>query len=565
MKFSEMPYERIDVAEVKAKIEALSKKFSEAANYGEARGIFMEVEELSVHVATMGSLAYNRYSIDTRDEFYAAEMEFWNAARPELQEPTAEFTKALLASKFRSDFEKEFSRLLFVNAEIDLKTFSPEIIPEMQQENKLVSEYGKLIASAQIDFEGEMRTLPQMTPFKVSADDAVRKAAWISEGEWYNKNGAELDRLYGELVNVRTAMAKKLGYENYVQLGYNRMMRNSYTAADVAKFRAAVLKYLVPVACEAKKVQAERLGVAYPMMFGDDSLNFRTGNATPNGTADDILNHGRKMYQEMSPETAEFIDVMFESELFDVLSKPGKAGGGHCSTLYEYKVPFIFANFNGTQGDVEVMTHEAGHAFAAYVARDVISDLASPTLESCEIHSMSMEFFAWNWAEGFFGGDTAKFKYSHLADAMSFIPYGTMVDHYQHIVYENPDLTPDERHAKWAELENSYRPWLKLADIPFYGEGKGWQRQKHIYEYPFYYIDYCLAQTVALQFWAIMQSNRADAWGHYMALVRKAGTETFDGLVAAAGLNTPFGDAALAEVAAAAKKFLDGFNTNALK
>ena len=315
-----------------------------------------------------------------------------------------------------------------------------------------------------------------------------------------------------------------------------------------------------------KKQQASRIGVAYPMSFVDDALTYRSGNAKPHGSADDILAHARKMYHELSDETKEFIDFMYDNQLLDVLSKKGKAGGGFCTEFADYKAPFIFANFNGTQHDVEVMTHEAGHAFAAYMAKDVFPlEYRNPTLESCEIHSMTMEFFAWPWAEGFFKDDTDKFYYGHLEGALTFIPYGTMVDHFQHIVYENPGLTKEERHEKWRELEAIYRPWLKIADLPFYGEGKGWQRQQHIYSSPFYYIDYCLAQAVALQFWAKMQSDRKQTWLDYLALVRKAGTLTFSELVDTAGLTTPFGEEGLSDVAKVANDFLNTFDKNKLK
>ncbi len=565
-KFNELPYERIPLEKMTADATAVIERFENAETAEQAIAIYHEYDELSSRIYTNASICYIRYSIDTRDEFYAAEREYWSQTMPMMGEVSQRMELAVYNSKFRPELEAEFGSLLFKNTEISLRSFKPEMIPDMQESSRLSTEYGKLKASAQIEFDGEPRTLPQMTLYKVSADDETRRAAWKAEGEWYNEHGEELDRIYDELVKVRTAMARKLGHPNFIPLGYDNMMRNSYTAADVEKFRAAVVKYLVPIATEVKRQQAERIGVSFPMKMSDEALIFRSGNATPCGTADDILAHGKKMYHEMSPETAEFVDFLYDHELMDVLSKPGKEGGGYCSTLMEYGAPFIFANFNGTQGDVEVVTHEAGHAFAAYVARDIRPmELQSPTLESCEIHSMSMEFFAWNWAEGFFGADTAKFKYSHLADALAFIPYGTMVDHFQHIVYENPELTPAERHEKWKELEGIYRPWLDLSDTPFYEDGRRWQAQSHIYERPFYYIDYCLAQTVALQFWAKMQNDREAAWASYLALVKKAGTETFDGLVASAGLATPFGDTALHEIAIEAKKFLDGFDASALK
>lgn len=558
MKFSDMTYTRPDLEAAKAAISGCTEALNRAESYEEARAAFLKMQELHSHLYTADTLAYVRHTIDTRDAYYDEEARFLAEHLPLLREAQQEFQKALLSSPFRPDFEAEYGGLFLRNMELELKTFIPAIVPLMQRENALTLDYGKLIASAQIPFEGGVYTLSQLTPFKQDPDDNRRRAAWEAEGRFYLEHGEELDALYDELVQVRTRQAREMGYDNYVELGYYRMGRNSYTKEDVEKFRAAVVKYLVPAAEQVVKAQARRLGKEYPLNFADAALFYRTGNAAPQGGPDDIVAQGVGFYHDLSPETAEFIDFMMDGELLDVLSRTGKAGGGYCTEIPDYRSPFIFANFNGTQGDVEVMTHEAGHAFAAYVARDMVPlENHSPTYESCEIHSMSMEFFAWPWSEKFFGPQADKFRYKHLSDAVTFIPYGTMVDHFQHVVYENPDMTPAQRHAVWKELLGVYMPWMKLGEIPFYGDAKGWQRQSHIYERPFYYIDYCLAQTVALEFWNLMQTDRAGAWQRYLGLVKLAGTRTFTELVASAGLDTPFGDDALRTVSAAALRWLE--------
>jgi M3 family oligoendopeptidase len=409
-------------------------------------------------------------------------------------------------------------------------------------------------------------TLSQLTPFKNDPDDARRLAAWKAEGQWYKDNQSALDRLYDELVHLRDQMGKKLGYEGYTTLGYYRMGRNCYTKEDVEKFRSAVQKYLVPVADSIYRKQAQRLGKSYPMSFADNALEFRSGNPKPVGTPDDILAQGKKFYDELSPETSAFFNTMLDGELLDVLSTEGKQSGGYCTSIADYGVPFIFANFNGTQGDVEVVTHEAGHAFAAWTNRDrVPMEYVWPSMEGCEVHSMSMEFFAEPWADGFFGPDAKKFLYSHLSGALTFIPYGTMVDHFQHEVYANPDMTPAQRHAVWKELLGVYMPWMRLdGEIPFYSEGEGWQRQHHIYSSPFYYIDYCLAQTVSLQFWALIQKDRKDAWDHYMAYTRQGGSRTFTELLKNAGLESPFEEQCLRGVCQQAQQWLDSFDLTGL-
>lgn len=553
-----MKYERADLQSVKNELKGLTARLKTAESYDEAKKVFLENEKYTKHVATMQTLSSIRHSVDTRDKFYDDEERFWNSALPELQEYMQEWTLALLGSPFRTDFEREYGDVMFINAEMNLKTFSPEVIPELQKENDLVQEYEKLLASAQIGFNGKTYTLSQLAPFKTDADDEIRHGAWKAEGEWYVKNGAELDRLYDELTHLRDTIGKKLGYGGYTPLGYYRMCRNSYTKEDVAAFSEAVVKYLVPVADRIYRERAKMLGVAYPMSYADASLVFRSGNPRPVGTPEDILNAGKKFYDELSDETGKFFRMMLDNELLDVLSTEGKRAGGYCTTIYDYEEPFIFANFNGTADDVETVTHEAGHAFADWYNRKrVPMSTIWPTLEGCEVHSMSMEFFAWNWSESFFGKDTDKFKYSHLSGALTFIPYGTLVDRFQHAVYENPDMTPDERHKTWRELQRVYMPWLRLdGEIPFYSDGKAWQRQHHIYSSPFYYIDYCLAQTVALQFWAMLQEDIGNAWSHYMAYTEQGGSRVFTELLKYAGLKSPFDPSCLREVCASAEKWL---------
>lgn len=561
MKFSEMPYQRPDLAAVTSQISTLTERFLSALDYETAKKVFIEKDLLDRHIETLDHLASIRHTIDTRDTYYDSEVKFWNTANPLIAKYNQDWTNALLASPFRPDFEQEFGTTMFVNAEIDLKTFSPEIMDNLALESDLTCEYEKLLASAQIPFQGKLYTLSQLTPFKNALDDQVRLDAWKAEGQWYKDHQEALDDIYDQLVHLRDTMGHTLGYKDFTQLGYYRMGRNCYTKEDVAKFREAVIKYLVPVANNICIAQAKRLGKEYPMSFADNVLKFRDGNPKPVGTADDIIAAGTKFYDELSPETSVFFHTMLDMELMDLLSTEGKASGGYCDGLMDYKVPFIFANFNGTQGDVEVITHEAGHAFACYLNRDRIpTSTVWPTLEACEVHSMSMEFFAESWAKDFFGEDTKKFLYSHLSGALTFIPYGTMVDHFQHIIYEKPELSPAQRHGVWKELLGIYMPWMKLdGEIPFYSEGEGWQRQHHIYSSPFYYIDYCLAQTVSLQFWAMIQEDPSAAWEHYLAFAKLGGSDVFTNLLARAGLESPFDETCIKNVCEKASQWLQDF------
>lgn len=566
MKFQDIPYERVDLAAWQSDLEELTRLFREAPDFAAAEAIFLRKEELDRQPSTMITLASIRHDIDTRDEFYDAERNFYDEQLPTLEPAMQEWTKAMLESPFRPDFAAKYGNTPFLNAELELRSFTPEIIEELQQENALVSQYMKLIASAQIPFEGNTYTVSQMTPFKLDPDDDRRKAAWIAEGSWYAEQVPELDRIYDELVTLRDRMGKKLGHSGYTPLGYDRMQRNCYGPEQVEAFRVAVQKYVVPLAKKLYQRQAQRQGRDFPLSFADVNLSFRSGNPKPQGTPDEILDMGNKLYAELHPETDAFWKALRENDMLDVLSKPGKAGGGYCTELASARSPFIFANFNGTAHDVEVVTHEAGHAFAWYLNRDRVPASTSwPSMEGCEVHSMSMEFFASGWADGFFGPDARKFRYTQLEDALTFIPYGTMVDHFQHIMYEYPEFSPEERHQCWQELLGLYMPWVKPGEIPFYGDGKGWQRQNHIYTSPFYYIDYCLAQTVALEFWAKIQENLPAAFETYLRYARLGGSLVFTDLLKEAGLESPFDENTLRSVCEKADRWLAEYDLTGIE
>ncbi|MCL2003568.1 MAG: M3 family oligoendopeptidase [Oscillospiraceae bacterium] len=556
MKFSEVTYKRPILEEVKAELTRLLEAFKAAKTPEEAFAVYKRCDEYGNSVSAMGAVAYIRNSMDTTDEFYNKEKAYFDEVGPEIQEYGQKLNLALVESPHRAAMEKEFGKLMFLNTEMELKTFSPEIIADLQEENRLCTEYDKLLASAQIEFRGKTYTLAQMGPFHEDTDRATRKEARAAATAWFMEQREALDRIFDELVRLRDTMAKKLGYASFTELGYYRMTRNCYDETMVDVFRQQIQKHIVPVSERLKAEKAKRIGVERVTVY-DDALDFLSGNAKPQGTPDDIFAHGKKMYTELSPETAEFFDYMLECDLFDVLTRKGKSPGGYCYSIGALKMPFIFANFNGTSGDIDVLTHEAGHAFAGYNAFDIYpSALQDYSSETAEVHSMSMEFFTWPWMEGFFGAQTGKYRYAHLAGALTFLPYGTMVDEFQHHIYANPGWTPARRNECWLELEAKYRPYLDL-DFDFYREGRRWQAQAHIYERPFYYIDYCLAQTMALAFWAEAQKDFKAAWAKYLQFLKLAGTKTFTDLVAGANLPSPFAEGCLNTVASAAAKWLD--------
>lgn len=560
LKFKDYEYKRPDMKRVKEDFSGLIKKFKNADSFSEQDMIMKKINELRIEVESMMELVNIRNTINTTDEFYEKEQLFMDENSPVYEGIISDYYEALVNSRFREKLEEKWGKQLFTLAETQLKTFAPEIIEDLQAENKLVTEYDKLKASAKIMFEGEERNLAQLAPFTESKDRAMRKRAYEASTNFYAENEEKFDELYDKLVKIRTRIAKKLGYNSFVELAYLRMRRSDYNADMVANYRKQVLKYIVPLAEQLKKRQGERLGIAEPKYY-DEPLKFLTGNAIPKGDSNWILNNGKQMYRELSKETDEFFTFMVDHELLDLVSKKGKAGGGYCTYIAKYKAPFIFSNFNGTSGDVDVLTHEAGHAFQAYLSRGYeVPEYSFPTYEAAEIHSMSMEFLTWPWMKLFFKEDELKYKFSHLSSAITFIPYGVTVDEFQHFVYENPEITPKERKEAWRRIEKKYLPSTDYEDSDFLNKGGYWFRQGHIFQVPFYYIDYTLAQVCALQFWVKANENREKAFQDYLTLCLQGGSKSFLELVDAAKLKNPFEDGTIENIIIPVKKWLDQVN-----
>lgn len=557
LKFKDYKYERPDISKIGEEFDTLLKKFEEAEDVEAQNEVIREINKLRNTMDTMGTLVHIRHSINTEDKFYAKEQDFIDENEPIYQNLVFKYYKALVNSKFRKELEAKWGKQVFSLAELQLKSFSEEIINDLVQENKLTTEYNKLIASAKLEFEGEVRNLSQMLPFMESKDRETRKKAYEVYTNFFAEHESEFDRIYDDLVKLRDKMAKKLGYENYVQFGYDRMGRTDYDSKMVANYRKQVYESLVPVVVELKDRQRKRLGLE-DFKYYDELLEYLTGNATPKGSPEWIIENGKKMYEELSKETDEFFTFMLERELLDLVSKKGKMSGGYCTIIPDYDSPFIFSNFNGTSGDIDVLTHEAGHAFQSYMSMDYeLPEYGFPTYEACEIHSMSMEFITWPWMDLFFKDEVDKYKFSHLAGAISFIPYGVTVDEFQHYVYENPEATPEMRKTKWREIEKKYLSFRDYEDNDFLNRGGFWFKQGHIFQTPFYYIDYTLAQVCAFQFWIKDREDHEKAWEDYIRLCKAGGSLPFLELVKLGNLENPFVDGTISKVVRPLKEYLD--------
>lgn len=558
MTFDEFPYVRPD-------FEAFSQKFQdelaafEKADSPAAQSQALErMNALRDEFATMYNLCYIRHTSDTRDPFYEAENAYFDECLPSFEDLANRFYRALLTAPFRESLEKEHGSQLFTLAEVSLKTFCPEILEDLQRENALSTEYTKIRAQAKIEFDGETYNLSSIHPLELDDNRETRRRAAVAKWQFMADNQAIVDDVFDQMVHLRHSMAQKLGFQNFVEVGYARMRRSDYTPPMVANFRRQVRELIVPICSKLYERQRQRLGLD-ALKFYDEEYKFASGNPKPVGSPDEIVAAAAQMYHELSPDTDKFFRHMQDTRLMDLVNRDGKAPGGYCTYLNDFRAPFIFSNFNGTSGDIDVLTHEAGHAFQVFSSSGFkFDEYHWPTSDAAEIHSMSMEFFTWPWMRLFFGAQTEKYYYQHLSNAVLFLPYGVAVDEFQHIVYENPDLTPTERNTVWRNLEKQYLPHRDYDGNEFLENGGFWQKQAHIFNSPFYYIDYTLAQICAFQFWAKDRQKHIEAWADYVRLCRAGGSRSFLDLVKLANLRSPFDDGCVASVVGEIERFLDG-------
>lgn len=555
-KVKDLPYRRYTIEEA----EQLYKKFEEANKNARCADDVLKAREeyilpMSEHFSTASSLASNRYNLNTADEFYIKEHEYYDEVWPLADNLFNKYVKLMLASPFRAEMEKKLNPLVYKNYEVAEKAHSEAVIADEQEENAIVTEYSKLMASLTCDWRGEKKPLSFVRGFMEDNDRAVRKAAAESVGRGLMAHRDELDDVFDRLVKVRDRIAKKMGYKSFTELGYYRMGRTGYNREMVEAFRKNVATDLVPAICAIKEDVKKNMGFDRFMFYDNDTYGSVSTDRTI--SVSEVFARAQKMYDEMDPEIGDFMRKMQEAEAFDVEARPNKWGGGYCTEFSDFKQIFILANFNGSSGDIDVITHEFGHAYAmnqVYTCGDRELDIGG--METAECHSMSMEFLAWPWMDKFFGDKADVYKYKHLASSLSFIPYGCIVDEFQHIVYDNPTLTPAERKKAYLALEKKYRPYLSFEGIPYLEEGTRWQYQMHIFESPFYYIDYCLAQTVSLGFLAMSRKNYPEALKRYKEFCKTGGQKPFAELVKAAGIAYPFGDGALKEIALAVDEVL---------
>ena len=560
MKFNELEYNRPDFDKT---IEDLNSKLDLAEksdNLDEYLQALVEYEEIMEVVLSMGTISYIRNTINTRDEFYEKEVEAFDEFYPRLSQVNNRLQNIRLKSEFRSAYEEQFGKNIILRDELQKDIFKKEIMEDRVKEAKLSNEYQKLMGTAQIDFDGKKLNLSQMTPYSQSPDRKIRRDASIAVSNWFSERQDQFDRIYDELVKVRHEIAKKLGFDSYLDIAYRGFGRTDWNREDAKSYRRLIEKYIVPVAQKFYEEQKNRIGIS-DFKYYDIPFRFKSGNPTPKGSEQELVSAAQEMYKELSPETEKFFNEMINNQMMDLASKDGKAPGGYMTYIPTARLPFIFANLNGTSHDVDVLTHEAGHAFQGYLVRDVYpGELKDACMEIMETHSMAMEYFTHPWMKLFFKEDTEKYYYNHVVDSLQFLPYGASIDEFQEWVYDNPEASPKERNKKFREIEKKYSPHIDYDDDKYQLEGGRWQRQMHVYQSPFYYLDYTIAQLNAFQFFVLDMENHKDAWDKYVELCKMGGKYGTKETIRKVGLKVPFEEKTFEFIVPKLEEYLDNLD-----
>ena len=516
--FKELKYTRPDLDKFTETVKAVRLRLMTAKTIEAADEAISEYEIAISSFDTQYALCQILHDLDTSNEFYNTELEFFDEATARVQELSSAVLSGLLTAPCADSLKVKYGPMIFRKARNQKEIISSEVIDDLTEESKLENEYSQ-------------------------KQSEVRREAHIALDKYYMSRKDTYDIIYDNLVKVRTEAARKLGYESFTELGYKRMERYDYTREDVASFRENIKRYIVPLTVQIRKLQKERLGVDQ-LMFHDLPCLFKEGNPAPVISKDTYEEAAGKFFRKMFGADPSFVDILSGHGYTDLLSRPVKSTGGYCMYLEDYCIPFIFMNGNGTFDDVATVIHEGGHAYAALAGAESspFVECLSPTLETCEIHSTSMEYMSYPFMNIFYGKQAEQYCELHMTDGLLFLPYGCMVDEFQHIIYDNPNMTPNERHEIWRMLEQTYQPFTEydVEDTPFHALGGAWMKKDHIFTTPFYYIDYCLSQICALELWDESRTDLKVALEKYNTLCQLGGSDTFLNLIKKSGIESPF-------------------------
>ena len=551
-----LKYIKPDMDRIITSYEKLLTDLNKAKTIDKQLNIIEKINEIRDDFFSMEWLSCINYFLNVTDKYFIEQEAFFAKNKPIMENLKLKYYQALLASPFKEELKEKIGNKVFQIADLEVRLLSNETNEQVASEKKLTNKYSDLTTSIKVNFDNQEMSLTKLNKYIVSDDQKVRIDANNIKKEALLVKEQEIDKILSDLIEVRTSLAHKLGFNSYTEVGYIKMRRLGYDVNDITKFRQNIAKYVVPFVLKLKEKQRQELGVE-KLKYYDNPILFKDGNPVPLGDSKFLVNQALKMYKKISPEIYNTFKMMVDKELMDLDIKPNKFNIGITTYIPKYQVPIFISNFNNTSYDVCVLIHEFGHSFQLFSSRHLkYYENWWPTFDTCEIHSQGMELLTLPYMNYFF--DTPqKYVYEKLFTTCSDFCFQCLVDEFQHEIYDHPNWTNFERKKCWQKLDKIYRPWMDYSDNEYLNNGNGYQLISHIFQNPFYYIDYALSNSVALQLYLLSLDNVNKGWDKYIQLCKLGGKYTFLEIINKNNLKSPFDDNYFKEIV---EKFNDYLN-----
>ena len=512
-------------------------------------GLISDSSELAEHISETGALLYIGMTCDTEsEEKRNAFLGFMSNIRPKLSEFSDALNRRIVNHSSVDELPSRYD-LMLRGMRTDVEIFRKENIPLGVRQTELVTEAQTINGAMTVEFEGEERTFPQMSKYLESNDRSKRQSAWMAMAERRMEDSERLSEIFDELISIRHQMATNSGFESYTQYMFRAMHRFDYSIEDCLEFHESVESVCMPILKKINQERCDGLGIGElspwdvnekggsgPDIHGRDPLR-------PFETVDEMVEKLSEMFHEISNDLGGKFDKLVEMDTLDLDTRKGKAPGGYQYYLEKSRVPFIFMNAAGLQGDLETMIHEAGHAFhSLYCGHLELIDERDYPIEFAEVASMSMELLTQPWWDKFYESEEAdRARRAHLEGVVFLLPWIATIDSFQHWIYANPGHSREERAEVWLSIRDKFgsdMDWTGHTDF----RELSWQQQGHLFGVPFYYIEYGIAQLGSLQLWKTQMSDPQKALDDYANAMSLGNTRTLPELFAAADLELGFNE-----------------------
>ncbi len=512
-------------------------------------GLISDSSELAEHISETGALLYIGMTCDTEsEEKKESFLDFMSNIRPKLSEFSDALNRRIVNHSSVDDLPSRYD-LMLRGMRTDVEIFRKENIPLGVRQTELVTEAQTINGAMTVEFEGQEMTFPQMSKYLESNDRSQRQAAWMAMSSRRMEDSERLSEIFDELITIRHQMATNAGFESYTQYMFRAMHRFDYTIEDCLEFHDSVESVCMPILKKINEERCDGLGIgglspwdvnekggSGPDIHGREPLK-------PFGTVDEMVEKLSVMFHEISSDLGGKFDKLIEMDTLDLETRKGKAPGGYQYYLEKSRVPFIFMNAAGLQGDLETMIHEAGHAFhSLYCGHLELIDERDYPIEFAEVASMSMELLTQPWWDKFYESEEAdRARRAHLEGVVFLLPWIATIDSFQHWIYANPGHSKEERAEVWLSIRDKFgsdMDWTGHTDF----RELSWQQQGHLFGVPFYYIEYGIAQLGSLQLWKTQMGDPQKALDDYANAMSLGNTRTLPELFSAADLELGFNE-----------------------